>query len=374
MGDQLNVIDTQSKSFSPPPPQVINSDPLQSSLMHLNRIDLQIFKFFFFIFEYSSCRNLVSKQVQAQVEARLRELDQSEEELVNTFKQWIPKRKLTMKKLEELASKLHGQHIIASKSTIGGASLGTVGGILGIVGLIATPFTFGAGLVVTLVGTGIGGVGGLVMSIAKVIEMALEKLKLKEVQKAIDEDREVCTQLQEKLANLDKIISDLRGIEGNGFEFIYNEATRGFTTSNEKKTDFPFRFFRVFASVASVGAEAAAAAGAFARAGVFARAGGSAGVRAANLAGGVVGAVLLPLDIYMLVKSSLEVHRGSTTQAVDDIRKLLSELECPEKDEIPELVRIFVTKKLIEVQNDGDSNEEQRDNGDDYREATTVAI
>ena len=50
MGDQLNVIDTQSKSFSPPPPQVINSDPLQSSLMHLNRIDLQIFKFFFLHF------------------------------------------------------------------------------------------------------------------------------------------------------------------------------------------------------------------------------------------------------------------------------------------------------------------------------------
>lgn len=249
-----------------------------------------------------SCRTL-SEEVHVQVKTKVLELDQLKEDLFENFRQWRPTRKRTREKLEELASKLQEQHIRGSKSTIVGASAGTVGGILAIAGLITAPFTFGAGFVVSLFGAGIGGVGGLVMSIAKVIEMALEKLKLKEVQKAIDEDREVCTQLQEKLANLDKIISDLRGIEGNGFEFIYNEATRGFTTSNEKKTDFPFRFFRVFASVASVGAEAAAAAGAFARAGVFARAGGSAGVRAANLAGGVVGAVLLPLDIYMLVKS-----------------------------------------------------------------------
>ena len=94
----------------------------------------------------------------------------------------------------------------------------------------------------------------------------------------------------------------------------------------------------------------------------------------ANLAGGIVGAVLLPLDVYMLVKSSLEVHRGSTTQAVNDIRKLISELECPEEEDMQKMVRRFISEKLIEIFNDGDSNKEQRDNGDDYREAKTVAI
>ena len=119
---------------------------------------------------------------------RFRELGRLEEDVVSTFRRWIPKRKRTLEKLEELATKLHEQHIKVSKSTIAGASASTVGGILAIAGLIAAPFTFGAGLVVSLVGAGIGGAGGLVMSVSKVIEIALAKLGLKEVQGAIDED------------------------------------------------------------------------------------------------------------------------------------------------------------------------------------------
>ena len=261
-----------------------------------------------------------------------------------------------MEKLEELASKLHEQHIDVSKSTIAGASASTVGGILAIAGLIATPFTFGAGLVVSLVGAGIGGTGGLVMSVSKVIEIILAKLGLKEVQGVIDEDKEACTQLQEKLDILGRFISDFREIESNGFEFLHNLGGGEFTTSTEEKIDFSARFFRVFSGAASIGAGAVAA-GAFARAGGLVRAGAAAGAGAANLVGGVAGAVLLPLDIYLLVKSSLEVRRGSTTQVVDHIRKLLGELECPEEEEIQEMVRKFITKKIREALNDGDSNE-----------------
>ncbi|CAH3161763.1 unnamed protein product [Pocillopora meandrina] len=195
------------------------------------------------------------------------------------------------------------------------------------------------------------------MSVSKVIEITLAKLGLKEVQGAIDEDKEACTQLQEKLENLERFISNLREIESNGFEFLHQLVEREFTTSTEERIDISARFFRAFSSAASVGA------GAFAAAGAFARAGGLAGVRVANLAGGIVGAVLLPLDVYMLVKSSLEVHRGSTTQAVNDIRKLISELECPEEEDMQKMVRRFISEKLIEIFNDGDSNEEQRDDG-----------
>ena len=41
---EKNVIATQSKYPNPPLPQAINSDPSQSSLMQLNRIDLQKLK------------------------------------------------------------------------------------------------------------------------------------------------------------------------------------------------------------------------------------------------------------------------------------------------------------------------------------------
>ena len=300
----------------------------------------------------------MSQEEHVQARLRVLELDRLTEDLVDTFKQWIPKRKRTREKLEELASKLQEQHIKSSKSTIVGASAGTVGGILAIAGLITAPFTFGAGFVVSLVGAGIGGVGGLVMSVSKVVEVTLAKLGLKEVQRAIDEDEEASGPLRERLDDLERFISDLRRIESNGFEFLRSRAIREFPPSTEGRIDLSAMFLRT--STASAGA------GAVATAFSLARAGGLAGTHAAHIAGGVVGAALLPLDIYMLVRSSLEVHRGSTTQAVNDIRnRLQSEFQCPEVNEIQGLVLEFIEQRLDEVFDDGVSNNVQRENGDD---------
>ena len=85
----------------------------------------------------------------------------------------------------------------------------TIGWILSVAGLIAAPFTFGAGIVVSLVGAGIGGAGALVMSGSKVVEIILEKLGLKDVQAAIEDDREACSELQKQLDSLENFISSL---------------------------------------------------------------------------------------------------------------------------------------------------------------------
>ena len=82
-------------------------------------------------------------------------------------------------------------------------------GILRVAGLIAAPFTFAAGIVVSIVGAGIGGAGGMVMSGSKVVEIILEKLGLKEVQAAIEDDREACSELQKQLDSLENFISSL---------------------------------------------------------------------------------------------------------------------------------------------------------------------
>ena len=300
----------------------------------------------------------MSEEVHVQVKTKVLELDQLKEDLFENFRQWRPTRKRTREKLEELASKLQEQHIRGSKSTIVGASAGTVGGILAIAGLITAPFTFGAGFVVSLFGAGIGVVGGLVMSVSKVVEVTLAKLGLKEVQRAIDEDEEASGRLRERLVGLEKFISDLREIESNGVEFLRSRARREFPTSTEGRIDLSAMFLRT--STASVGAGAVVTAFSLARARVLA------GTRAAHIAGGVIGAALLPLDIYMLVRSSLEVHRGSTTQAVNDIRnRLQSEFQCPEENEIQELVLEFVEQRLGEVFDDLITNNVQRENGDD---------
>ncbi|KAL9959158.1 hypothetical protein ACROYT_G036248 [Oculina patagonica] len=308
-----------------------------------------------------------------QITEKFEELRHLREELNQAFVRWIPKRRLTKEQLEDLALKLHEHHRNVNISTATGASMGTLGGVLSIAGLIAAPFTFGAGIVVSLIGAGIGGAGGLVMSGSKVAEIILTKLGLKDVQQAIDEDRNACTDLQQQLDALESFISELAGflkplhddavlmreLEGSGFEFLHGLFPKDYTTSAEEKVEFGARFFRTIGSAATVSASAVATAGALARSAALA------GTRAAHIAGSIISAALLPLDITLLVKSSLELHRGSTSKIVEDIRKILEELECPDEKEIEMLVESFIDEKFTEAYNKIEGEKEQTGNGED---------
>ena len=121
---------------------------------------------------------------------------------------------------------------------------------------------------------------------------------------------------------------------------------------------------------------AVATAGAFARsatAGDFARSAALAGQPAAQVAGFVISAALIPLDITLLVKSALKLHRGSTSSAVEEIRQIINDLKCPDEEEIKGLVESFIDEKFTEAYNkmDDETNEENyidvdlEDNSDD---------
>ena len=313
--------------------------------------------------------SFIVKQITEQFE----QLCKLREELHDAFLSWIPIRTRTKEQLEELATKLHEHHRNVNISTITGASMGTVGGILSVAGLITAPFTFGSGIVVSLVGAGIGGAGGLVTSGSKVVDIILEKLGLKEVQEKIEDDRKACSELQKQLDALENFISSLaeflkplhddavllRELEGSGFEFLSQRiSNEEIGASTEERVEFDARFFRAAISAATISASAAATAGAVTRSALLA------GTRAAHVAGSVISAALLPLDITLLVKSSLELHRGSTSAAVRDIRRILDELECPEKGEIQGLVESFIDEKFTEAYNKMDDDKEQEQNRD----------
>ena len=311
-----------------------------------------------------------------QITAQFEQLRKLREQLHDAFLSWIPIRTRTKEQLEELATKLHEHHRNVNISTITGASMGTVGGILSVAGLITAPFTFGSGIVVSLVGAGIGGAGGLVMSGSKVVDIILEKLGLKEVQETIEDDRKACSELQKQLDDLENFISSLaeilkplhddavllRELEGSGFEFLSQRiSNEEIGASTEERVEFGARFFRAAISAATISASAAATAGAVTRSALLA------GTRAAHVAGSVISAALLPLDITLLVKSSLELHRGSTSAAVQDIRRILDELECPEEGEIQGLVESFIDAKFTEAYNKMDDDKKQeQDQDSDY--------
>ncbi|XP_044179117.1 uncharacterized protein LOC122960730 [Acropora millepora] len=321
--------------------------------------------------------------VNNQITEQFKQLRTLRMDLISGFVRWIPIRQRTMVQLEELATKLHQHHRNVNISTITGASMGTVGGVLGIAGLIAAPFTFGAGLIVTLVGAGIGGAGGLVMSGSKVVEIILEKLGLKDVQAAIKEDHEACTKLQQQLDRLEDFISKLaqfvkplhddaillRELEGTEFDFLRERITSDdIGSSTKERVDIGAKFFRTVTAAATIKTSAVATARAVARSTAIA------GTRAgAQVAGFVINAALIPLDIALLVKSSLELHRGSTSSVVEKIRQIINDLKCPDVEEIKGLVDSFIDEKFIEAYNkmDDETNEENyidvdlEDNSDD---------
>ena len=300
--------------------------------------------------------SLVIKQITEQFEQlRMLRMD-----LINNFVRWIPIRQRTMKQLEILETKLHEHHRNVNTSTIIGAAMGTVGGVLGIAGLIAAAFTFAPGLLVPLVGAGIGGAAGGAMTEFEVVKIILEKLGLKDVQAAIKEDHEACTKLQQQLDCLEDFISKLaqflkplhddatllRELEGTGFSDDIGSSTG-------ERVDIGAKFFRTVSAAAPITTSAVATAGAFARSAAPAG-------PAAQVAGFVISAALIPLDITLLVKSSLELHRGSTSSAVEEIRQIINDLKCPDEEEIKGLVESFIDEKFIEAYNkmDDETNEE----------------
>ena len=322
--------------------------------------------------------------VHSQIPENFKQLRMLRMDLISGFVRWIPIRQRTMEQLEELATKLHQHHRNVNISTFTGASMGTVGGVLSIAGLIAAPFTFGEGLIVSLVGAAIGGAGGLVMSGSKVVEIILEKLGLKDVQAAIKEDHDTCTKLQQQLDRLKDFISKLaqflkplhddaillRELEGTGFCFLRERVTSNdIGSSTKERVDIGAKFFRTVTAAATITTSAVATAGAVARSAALA------GTCAAHIAGSVISVALIPLDITLLVKSSLELHRGSTSSAVEEIRKIINDLKCPDVEEIKGLVDSFIDEKLTEAYNkmddetnDDNNYETQIENSEQRRE------
>lgn len=76
-----------------------------------------------------------------------------------------------------------------------GVSLVGDGAIIG--GLISAPFTLGLSLIMSAVGLGVCAVGGATSASAGIAEFFISKTKVKQVQRAIEEDITISNEIQE---------------------------------------------------------------------------------------------------------------------------------------------------------------------------------
>ena len=113
--------------------------------------------------------------------------NQTLDRLRYAFHRWIRIRRHTKRMLESLVRDLLGEYDTATGNT--------VGFVMGAGAVLAAPFTFGASLVAV---AAVGGIGALIGAEVE------KRLRLPNVQLAIDRDRAACTELQRQLISLNR--------------------------------------------------------------------------------------------------------------------------------------------------------------------------
>ncbi|RXN18507.1 serine threonine- kinase Nek5-like isoform X1 [Labeo rohita] len=128
---------------------------------------------------------------------------------------------VSLKVLEELADGLERVHFNTTVGSLAGGVVGLAGGITSIVGLILTPFTLGASLIVTGVGIGVAVAGGVASGVSNITKMVNQRSDRQKVKLLI-------TNIQEKITSTSYCIQNIQ---------IAVETQRLLSESNESWLD-----------------------------------------------------------------------------------------------------------------------------------------
>uniref|UniRef100_A0A8C1KGR0 Uncharacterized protein n=1 Tax=Cyprinus carpio TaxID=7962 RepID=A0A8C1KGR0_CYPCA len=237
--------------------------------------------------------------------------------------------KVSLKVLEELADGLGTVHYNTTVGSLTGGVVGLAGGITSIVGLILTPFTLGASLIVTGVGIGVAVAGGVASGVSNVTKVVKQRSNHQKVKLIITELQEkitstiCCIQIIQITVETEQIKSHKRKIsfsnaqsDENVFANAGARLGRGLRGISE--------LIRL-AEVASIGKVAAQT------------------TRAVRVAGDVtvvLSALFVAADIFFIALDSKEIHKLRSNylqseimtfvikirEAVEELNKIMNEL------------------------------------------------
>ena len=242
------------------------------------------------------------------------------EELNILVHDWIPKRKKTVQTLRDAADTLKAHHKNICIAKLTGSSTAIAGFVLVAVGFGLSFVTFGSSLILSVVGGGICAAGGLTTAGSSITEMRFQKDSYKTAQKILDEDREAMQAIEnlrgelEEEAQQSMVASAVNAGVVSTTVIAKNCAASGIRAG-----------IRIGATVASEGGEALFR--------VLSVAG-----RVVHIGGFAYSAILLPLDIYTVVKASMDIDAArkgkedKEPEAEKNLRMLADELEKELRD------------------------------------------
>ncbi|CAC5423580.1 unnamed protein product [Mytilus coruscus] len=244
--------------------------------------------------------------------------------------------------LKELADNLDKHFKKIAKAKVFGSVTSIGGGILAGIGFGLSFATFGASLGLTLAGSIIAGAGGATVGGSMITDAVLSIKRRKSAQDILDEYNTIIKELTDECIEIGQLM-EKKNVNMEDCEHwiafwkklvIGGGSTTKCVTWNVIKTTISTSL-----KISAANADEAIAAGARAGTTAFKALGTTAG-RTIHIAGGVVGIILMPLDIYTLVDSALTIHKNKTHKVSSQIRKWADEIDNlgPTKDEIDTMI------------------------------------
>uniref|UniRef100_A0A667WNS1 non-specific serine/threonine protein kinase n=1 Tax=Myripristis murdjan TaxID=586833 RepID=A0A667WNS1_9TELE len=218
-------------------------------------------------------------------------------------KETVRELQTNLDKLRTVADGLERVHQGTTIGSLTGGVIGAAGGITSIVGLILTPFTFGASLVVTGVGVGVAAAGGLTAGVSNITNIVNQSSDRKAVRRIIKEFQEkieaVVMWVQEISEGLELLstICDSTLLKGSSatLENVTSSIRLGKGLAGITEL---VRLIKVI-NVGKMAAQAARA------------------VRVAEVAGGVLAGLFVAVDLFFIAMDAKEIHNIRQAKAAE---------------------------------------------------------
>ena len=226
---------------------------------------------------------------------------------------WCPIRENVMANLTQKKTEILKTARNCRIAKISGASAGIVGGVLTIVGFGLLPVTFGGSIALSAIGTVIAVAGGTTSGGTAIAERFIVKGDLKKVQETIVLDKQITVSVNELLEEIKKLNNDTVKITN---KFSADDTALLYLRAGKAM----IQFGTVGAKGTVTGLEIAELGGiaAVESIGLGLRIGGAA-VTGVAVVGGVVSALLLPLDVYEIIANSIRLSKKKGTNASESI-------------------------------------------------------
>ncbi|XP_072434985.1 apolipoprotein L3-like [Chiloscyllium punctatum] len=293
----------------------------------------------------------IPEELWIQLKTELEKHNEDCQLFVKQFPDWRDQTQEHIKELKEIAEIIDEYHRGATIASITGTSAAIVGGVLSVTGLIASPFTSGTSLGLSAVGAGVSATGAATNFTADVTESVGQSIKQKRVDEIVNQYNECCKLVSKYLHKIcGAIKSWSHNLQAEITKHKSSEQMSDFLTEScgavkcsEKGGDVSVLEESITVPLSNTARQVISVSqktesiqellsGSLPLLSTIVRA-----------ISGLLSAIIMLTNIYSITRSSVDLTKGSKTEAAKDIQSMAMKME----DELMAYEDIYQFLKFI---------------------------